>query len=159
DLLVLFLDDADSDVRYQAVYGLSVPVDPDLAEEHPVVQGLLRAMQDPDEDVRDWATFTVGTQLDVDTPAVRAALVDRLDDDGADPAGEAAVGLARRHDQRVYPVLAAQLADPDIGNLYVEAAVELGDSGLLPQLEALKSAGWQDHDPIPSTLDRAIAAC
>jgi hypothetical protein len=122
DLLVLFLDDPDSDVRCQAVYGLSTPMDPDLAEEHPVVKGLLRAMRDPDENVRDWATFTIGTQ-------------------------------------RVYPVLADELADPDIGNLYVEAAAELGDPRLLPMLDALKAAGWQEYDPIPSTLDDAIAAC
>jgi hypothetical protein len=74
-------------------------------------------------------------------------------------AGEAAVGLARRHDPRIYPVLAAELADPEIGNLYVEAAAELGDPRLLPLLEALKAEGWQEYDPLPSTLDRAIADC
>jgi hypothetical protein len=56
-------------------------------------------------------------------------------------------------------VLADELADPDIGNLYVEAAAELGDPRLLPMLDALKAADWQEYDPIPSTLDDAIAAC
>jgi HEAT repeat protein len=159
DLLLLFLTDPDSDVRAQAIYGLAAPGGDDLPEDHPVVQGLLRAMEDPDETVRDWATFIIGSQLTVDTPAIRDALARRLHDEGGDTDGEAAVGLAVRHDPRVYPVLAAALAEPDIGNLWVEAAATLADPRLLPLLQALKAEGWQDEDPRPYVLDEAIAAC
>jgi HEAT repeat protein len=159
DALVPFLSDSDPDVRCQAVYGLSPRAVPDLTEEHPVIQALLRAMEDPHERVRDWATFTIGALYTVDTPAVRDALARHLDDDGADTAGEAAVGLAIRGDPRVYPVLVERLADPDVGNLYLEAACELADPRVLPLLLELRSGGWQEDEPRPSILDEAIAAC
>jgi hypothetical protein len=68
------------------------------------------------------------------------------------------VGLARRHDPRVLPVLLARL-DGNPGNLVVEAAAELGAPEALPALERLKREGWQEHNPLPSVLDDALRAC
>ncbi len=158
-VLLRLTHDADHDVRWKAVTALPLLLQ-DPASDDPGVQALLRACADEDPDVRDWAAFGLGVLLDVDTPAVRDALATLLEDAEADTAGEAAVGLARRRDPRVLAVLLRELATPDVGNLYVEAAGELGDPALLPALLALQAAGWQtDHEPRPGVLDEALRSC
>ncbi len=120
------------------------------------LKGLTR---DPEPEVRDWATFSLGTLCEVDTPAVRAALRARLDDTAEDTtAAHAAVGLAARHDSVVLPHLRRWLLAPAdvVGNLVVEAAGLLGDPTLLPRLRELKAGGWADHDPLPGMIDDAI---
>ena len=156
----VFLDllfDPDDDVRCQAVYGLPLPHQDDLPEDHPVVQGLLRAMEDPVDTVRDWATFGLG-QLSSDTPAIREALVRRVADPHEDTACEAIVALADRKDPRVVAILQDWLSRREVCNLVVEAAECIADPRLLPALLALKSQGWlvQGQETL---LDDAIAAC
>jgi hypothetical protein len=56
---------------------------------------LLSLMEDQDEEVRDLATFGVGSLLEIDGPEIPDALVRRLADPGADTSGEAMVGLAQ----------------------------------------------------------------
>jgi HEAT repeat protein len=119
----------------------------------------MAALEDPDPTVRDWAALGLGSLLEVDTPAVRDALATRLNDEEGDTAGEAALGLARRGDPRVFTYVLARLAEPDVGNLLVEAAGALGDPRLLPLLQRLKADGWQDDDPRPKVLDDALANC
>ncbi|MGI8331340.1 HEAT repeat domain-containing protein [Actinomadura scrupuli] len=157
-LLLALMDDEDEDVRFRATAGLSVQADDEPAQ-GPVVDALLGALDDPCAEVRDWAAFALGVQRDVDTSQVRNALLSRLSDDEADTPGEAAVALARRGDPRVFDPLLERFSDPDVGNLWVEAAAELGDSRLLPALLHLKSSGWQDGDPRPGVLDEAIERC
>ena len=110
-----------------------------------------------DGDVRDWATFGLGSQLDADSDAIRAALAARLHGQSGDAAGEALLGLVRRHDPRALsPLLSSLQTDP--GNLIVEAAAELGAREALPVLLQLKAQGWGD-DADRALLDQAIAAC
>jgi HEAT repeat protein len=47
-----------------------------------VVDALIRLCCDADRDVRDWATFTLGSQFESDSPSLRAALHERLTDAG-----------------------------------------------------------------------------
>jgi HEAT repeat protein len=144
------------DVRYQVAVALpAVAGDPPAAE---AVSALILLSADGDPEVRDWATFGLGSQLDVDDEPVRDALAARLTDEEGDTAGEALLGLARRGDRRTLAPLLAWLAD-DPGNLVVEAAAELGAAEALPALLRLKQAGWQQDDPRPSVLDDAIRAC
>jgi HEAT repeat protein len=83
---------------------------------------LIALSRDTDPDVRDWATFGFGSLSDVDSPEIRQALVDRLDDSDADTRAEAMVGLAARSDTRADAVVAAALSDPAAGSLVQEAA-------------------------------------
>ncbi|MEU2163587.1 ankyrin repeat domain-containing protein [Streptomyces sp. NPDC019208] len=78
------------------------------------VEAVVALSRDPDDGVRDWAT-TVLADVDEDTPAIRDALADRLDDAVPDIEAEAARGLAMRQDTRAVEALARILenADPD----------------------------------------------
>lgn len=127
---------------------------------------LLRLMADEDADVRDWATFGLGSMNEVDSSEIREALVNRLDDPNATVAAEALVGLARRGDQRAvdYLLRMQPLTVDDANTLEYEALVEAGittgDPRLLPLLESI-NAGWRltGDDEIPHDLSLAIIAC
>jgi HEAT repeat protein len=118
---------------------------------------LIRLTRDTDEQIRDWATFTLAQQ-DTDSTDIREALWERINDDGGDTRGEALVGLARRKDPRARDLIVGRLSD-NPGNLTVEAAFELGDPGLYPELLRLRDEGWQDRDPRPGVLDDALRSC
>jgi HEAT repeat protein len=66
-------------------------------------------MDDVDDEVRDWATFELGTQCDVDTPEIRAALRKRLSDGYEEARNEAIWGVARRNDGQGLGLLLARL--------------------------------------------------
>ncbi|WP_066366267.1 HEAT repeat domain-containing protein [Herbidospora mongoliensis] len=150
DPLLRFADDFHRDIRWQVARGVPYfDVYPENA-----VQVLLRLMRDPDGGVRDWATFSLAYSGGTDSPEIRDAFLERLDDPEGDTAAEAAFGLAKRRDVRVMPVLMRELADPDVGSLYVDAAEEMGDPRLLPLLRRLSSEGWSHED-----LAAAIEAC
>lgn len=148
---------ADADVRRAVAEALAMVAGDPPAEE--AVAALVELTVDADPDVRDWATFELGTVLEVDSPAVREALAARLDDDEGDTAGEALVGLAVRGDARAFEPVLHLLQRADCGNLIVEAAVAVSSSALLPALLRLKALGWDVDDPRGHLLDEAIAAC
>lgn len=102
---------ASNEVRFAAAFAL-----PSLAgggeqagTADEIANALITLTRDPDPEVRDWATFGLGTQLDTDTPEIREALAARLDDSYDDAAEEAATGLARRGDPRAAEVLGARV--------------------------------------------------
>jgi HEAT repeat protein len=89
------------------------------------VQALLRLMADSDGDVRDWATFGLGVQGGADSLEIREALFARLQGAHAAASEEAMVGLAKRGDPRVLPIVLAKLAQPAITMCVEEAAEAL----------------------------------
>ncbi len=105
--------------------------------------------------MRDWATFGLGSQLAVDRPDLRAALLARLDDAHLDVREEAAVGLARRGDTRAFDTVRALLDDDEVASITVEAAGYLSDERLLRPL--LELGEWWEDDP--ELLRAAIARC
>ena len=84
----------DQSVRRGVVHGLMGH------EDDRAVEALIALSADPDGGVRDWATFSLGMQIERDTPELREALAARLDDPNEDARAEAARGLARRGDER-----------------------------------------------------------
>jgi HEAT repeat protein len=78
------------------------------------VDTLLALMQDADEDVRDWATFGLGVQGDLNSDQIRDRLFNRLTDPDRNVRGESLLGLAKRQDQRALPVLITELNQPEV---------------------------------------------
>lgn len=125
----------------------------------PAVDALLKLARDPDDDVRDWATFGLGSLHDIDTPEVRQCMWENLQDRDADVRAEAVAGLAQRGDPRAVDCLLDQLS-ADCRWQDLEAAEKLASPRLLPALHALASeAGWADGDWRHVLLGAAIEAC
>ena len=122
---------------------------------------LIQLTRDEDADVRDVATYGLGTQLRHagwergEPQAVGRALLERVDDEDLDTRSEALLGLAYRGDDRAVEPLLKALGEDVVGSLAVEAAAELGDPRLLPALHELTE--WWDADQ--ALLDRAVERC
>ncbi len=142
----------DDDVRHAVVMGLSGQTDP-LA-----IQTLIDLTRDEVTNVRDWATFTLGTQCDIDTSAIRDALWQRTDDTDDDTRCEAFAGLAQRHDDRIIPKLITELRHQNICRLAIEAARDLASPELLDVLRELDSdfKGDAEFGPL---IQEAITSC
>lgn len=148
-----------ADVRYAVVHALAA----NLREDS--IDALIQLTTDVDTEVRDWATFTLGTQLPVvipvvfplaqEPPQVQEALFKRLNDSDAMVCCEAIMGLATRGDRRVIPTLIEQFRGEEVFMLAVEAAELIRAPELYPALCEL--AKWWDVDD--ELLERAIAAC
>lgn len=145
-----FREHPDPEVRYALVLALTTQTEPWA------IAGLIELSRDRDPWIRDWSTFGLGSMIEVDTPEIRAALAARLHDDGGATGGEALLGLARRKDSAVLPILQKRLSGGDADDFDIEAACVLGDPELLPLLLALRPS---DRGLLPWMLDDAIAAC
>jgi HEAT repeat protein len=110
DVVLLYLSHPDSDIRYWVTHALTA-----LNEDQRSINGLIRLTNDSCVEVRDWATFGLGSQTEQDTPEIREALVARLVDTDAIVRGEALVGLAKRQDERVIGPLRQALESGNYG--------------------------------------------
>ena len=109
----------DSLIRFGVVCGLSGYEDDD------VIKALIDLTNDEDIDVRDWAVFGLGSQIDTDTAAIRQALWRAVDDSSSDVRGEALVGLAKRRAPGVIDAIIREWRDhEEIRGLSLEAAAE-----------------------------------
>ncbi len=122
-----------------------------IANEQLSIDALLELMRDEDDDVRDWATFGLGTCSDADIPLITKALFDALSDPFEDASHEALAGLAKRHDHRVLPQLLVRLQKPDVWVLTFDAAREMLGNHDVPEtwtptdyIEALKARFGND---------------
>lgn len=141
-------------MRWQVAVALGSYTEPEA------VDGLIRLAADASDEVRDWATFGLGTLRSDDTPAIRAVLRRNLDDPDIDVRGEALVGLARRRDEGLVDLLLARLT-PDCHVYELDAAEELADPRLAAPLQALADQ-TRDGDVDPywaHRLGEALAAC
>ncbi|MGI9119845.1 MAG: hypothetical protein ACR2G7_06975 [Acidimicrobiales bacterium] len=148
-----FADHHDDHVRLAVARVAPSGVESDAAQEA-IAAALIPLSGDAVEDVRDWATFGLGSILDIDSQAVRTALAARLDDAHFDTSCEALVGLAKRKDARAFERTLALLQEGSVPRLAVASARALGDSRLVPYLQELQR--WWDVDP--SLLAAAIEA-
>jgi hypothetical protein len=153
ELLIPFKAHPNPVVRLGIVHGLS-------GQDHPdAIQALIELSADPDGETRSWATFSLATFTEVDTPEIREALLVRLSDPRDDARGEAMVGLARRKDPRVLDLLLKELTSKNVGMEAIEAAEELCDPKLIPALVDLKNWWPAGSRSNAEWLDRIIASC
>jgi HEAT repeat protein len=131
---------ASEDVRYSVAFCLGKR-DDDLSR-----QTLVALTSDPDVDVRNWATFGLGSLSEFDSPAVREALASRLSDPDCEVRREAMCGLAARGDARAVAAILNELQQDNVSALAIEAAAELPDDAFLPALEALLEASPNDAE-------------
>jgi predicted nucleotidyltransferase len=137
-----------SDLRYATAFALT-------GKESPLaIETLINLTGDSCNQVRDWATFALGTQIEIDSPQIRDALAHRLDDTHDDTRAEAIVGLARRKDERAVLAIKNELASGSVGTLVIEAAELIASQELYAVLIQLRE--WWDVDS--DLLERAIAA-
>lgn len=138
----------DADIRLRIAMALGG------CEEPHAVEALIELSTDTNENVRDWATFGLGTQMDLDTPRIREALCARLNDPDPVARAEAFVGLARRKDERVIAPLIEALDSTQLDgfdprqDLVLEAVEEIADPRLLPSLLAMrdrKNSEWLEE--------------
>ena len=176
-ILTSLLHDPDEEVVIAGLYGLGhlrVGPTPEIAafarhasdrvreatahalggrDEPTALDGLRLLSGDEDRDVRNWATFGLGTLCESDSRAIRDALAARLADDDGEIRGEALVGLARRHDERAVAAIAAELAREEVSVLAIEAAELMPSRQFVSLLRALL-----DSPPDDATL-RALQSC
>jgi hypothetical protein len=148
-----------SRVRFAVVHALS-------AQEDPVaIAWLIALSSDEDAQVRDWATFGLGQQIEADTAEIREALCARLTDADRDTRLEAISGLARRKDMRVIDHIITALAAGEVGSAIFEAVVDVADSTFCKHLEGTRQSGRElpeiiaKSDHLRSAWRKAVAAC
>lgn len=140
------------DVRLAVARALHQAEDRDL--ERQVLDAVIRLSADESDEVRNWATFKLGSQFDVDSSDLRDALAVRLDDAYDEVRAEAMVGLARRHDPRATDAVRAALSNVHTGALTFEAARLLADPGLHSLL-----VKWSNGQPDDDEIAAATEAC
>jgi HEAT repeat protein len=155
DRLAELASHTDPVVRRGVVHGL-MGHDDDRA-----VATLIALSTDLDDDVRDWATFSLGVQIDRDTPELREALATRLADSNPEARAEAIRGLARRRDERALEPALADAPVPGERSPHVEEALVLlgastGDPRLREPLERLR-AEPDARETYGEELERALA--
>ncbi len=128
-LLVSFKDNADEGVRKGLVFALFT-VDNKLA-----ITTLINLTTDKVSQIRDWATFGIGTQIERDNKIIREALWLRVDDKHEYTKFEAIVGLAKRKDKRIKEIIERELLNENHGSLLFEAIEALNDKYFLPLLK------------------------
>lgn len=148
-----FADHEDPAVRLAVARAIPGGLDSDPAIVT-VMDALIRLSRDATDEVRDWATFGIGSILELDTSDVREALMARTADRSPIVRDEALVGLAHRRDRRVLPIVRELLAEPEPGPLAFEAAEYLADPSLLDAL-----APWFADNPDDRAVLGAWRAC
>lgn len=141
-LVAHYSSHADARVRMAVAYACGCTPD-----EVTSMETLLELMRDEDPDIRDWATFGLGTLSDLDSSGMREQLAAALNDPFEDVRLEALAGLAKRRDARCLPLLIANLDQPEVDEAIVEdACMMLG--------HADPPDGWKPADYLASLRER-----
>jgi HEAT repeat protein len=135
-------------------YAVAVAQYGDRCSSPGAVPAVLELMQDPSDEVRDWATFALGQSIAVDSPEIRNALQARLQDSYADARSEAMWGLAVRKDRLGLTLLLERLESEEwVAGDEMAAADTLGLSHDVPVsifCDELRNF-WRNHLKIART--------
>ena len=152
--LVKLIGHNNPSVRYGIVSGLSG------FDDERAVDALIQLSRDSDYDVRNWATFGLGSLCNMDTEKLRKALIERLSEEDHEIRGEALIGLARLTDENVKEAIMKELMGEFHGSWVLEAAELMGDPDYCPLLRKLRIHIENEEDSyFLKDVDTAILAC
>ena len=152
--LLKLIDHPNDRVRFGVALGLS------CLEDESAIKGLIILSRDSDFDVRNWATFGLGSQCDMDTDILRRALKDRLDDPEPEIRGEALIGLAERKDDSVIGEVLRDLAGEFQGGWVIEAAEIYPHNKYIPLLSTLiDRVSDENKEYFSKQIKSALLAC
>jgi HEAT repeat protein len=150
---------ADSGVRFSTACALGHHLD-DAAAEAVAAEALMILCRDGDRDVRNWAMFGLAQMESQDSPSIREVLTEGSKEPDDEIRGEAIVGLAIRKVPGTADIIRNELAGEVVFRLTLDAARELGDPSLVPDLLELQaSEDWDGDESLKSDLDLAIQRC
>jgi HEAT repeat protein len=119
-------------------------------------QRLIAMTRDDDVSNRDWATFFL-SQQNIDTPEVRAALIEAVQDENENVRAEALLGIAQIDAKLATPFVLKELSRDHASMPVFEAAMIIADPILIDSLRF-----WTDPSE-DEYLDKcardALAAC
>lgn len=119
-----------SDVRFSLVLALS-GIEHDMA-----IETLIKLSRDKHPGIRDWATFSIGSQIVTNNEKIIKVLWDRTNDEDEATRFEAISGLAKRKDPKIEELLIKELKNIDNhGCLILESIEALNDKDFIPLLE------------------------
>lgn len=117
-------------VRFELALAIS------CLENEIAIKTLIKLSTDKDSDIRNWATFGIGTQLDNDTEEIRIALWNRVSDKDESTKLEAISGLAKRKDKKIKEVLKTELENiNENGSLILESIELFNNKDFIPLLK------------------------
>lgn len=117
-------------VRYGLVQALSG------LEQKDAIETLIELSGDKDPDIRDWATFSLGTQIETNNDSITKVLWERMKDSSEMVRSEAIAGLAKRKDKRIKDTLIQELKNiDDNGSIILESIEEFEDFDFIELLE------------------------
>ncbi|WP_299685546.1 hypothetical protein [uncultured Dokdonia sp.] len=119
--LVTFQNVENIDVKHALISALSG------VENIKAIETLIDFSKNKKSSIRNWATFGIGSLIDLDTTEIRNALWNRVTDNDFETKSEAIVGLANRKDKRIKDVISTELENGDYGTLLFEAILTIRD--------------------------------
>ena len=130
DIICRFKSNRSATIRYSLTFALSG------VENENSINTLIQLSKDKDSDIRDWATFGIGSQTEFDNLEIRQALWERVNDTDKNTRDEAIAGLAKRKDHRIKEILKHELNNADnFSSLTLEAIEDLGDTDFIELIE------------------------
>jgi hypothetical protein len=129
-LICCFHSSKSATIRYSLTFALSG------IENKNAISTLIKLSKDKDADIRDWATFGIGSQIKTDNIEIRETLWERVTDTDKNTRDEAIAGLAIRKDQRVKEILKKELETAnDLSSLMLEAIENFDDKEFINLIE------------------------
>ncbi|MFA5970425.1 MAG: HEAT repeat domain-containing protein [Sphingomonas sp.] len=139
----------------QAVVNEEVPFDHrDFGEKN--LMQLMAMTRDPDVANRDWATLLL-SQLELNRPDVREALIHAASDESSEVRAEAILGLAQLDRSVALPLLRRELQGELVNMPLLEAAIIVADASLIDDLKAF--AAPSANKMLDQMVADAITAC
>ena len=130
NLICLLKNHKYSDVRFSLAVALGG------VENGKAIETLIALSKDKNSYVRDWATFGIGSQIELNNKQIIDALWARINDTDRGTRFEAIFGLTIRRDRRIKEILKTELLKIDnFGSQILESIEELNDKDFIRLLK------------------------